>query len=372
VSAIPLDVEEANLRAALRGAPDSPLLVERLCAVLTAQGKPIPLELEERSLTLLLVNHSDRADLLQRLCTVLGQLGKPVPLELEERTLAAWLKIYPDRSDLRDRLEQVEILLGKKERQPTVSNDGVEASHTDIDFQTLTAKYAEDAGTADMDERFLPIFERCRQFTMTSVERMYALYKAVEYVLAAQIPGAFVECGVWRGGSMMVAAETLRAFERTDRDLYLFDTFEGLPRPDSDRDVDIFSNRAIDGWQQYARGEEASNWAYASLEDVRANLLSTQYPSGAIHYIKGMVERTVPDNAPESIAILRLDTDWYVSTKHELVHLFPRLQPGGVLIIDDYGHFLGARRAVDEFLLENGITLLLNRIDYSGRLAIKT
>jgi O-methyltransferase len=84
-----------------------------------------------------------------------------------------------------------------------------------------------------------------------------------------------------------------------------------------------------------------------------------------------MVEDTLPDQAPERIALLRLDTDWYASTKHELEQLYPRLAEGGVLIVDDYGHYEGARRAVDEYFRAAGEPVLLNRIDFSGRLVIK-
>ena len=87
--------------------------------------------------------------------------------------------------------------------------------------------------------------------------------------------------------------------------------------------------------------------------------------------VPGLVEDTVPSQAPEVIALLRLDTDWYKSTWHELEHLYPRLSVGGVLIIDDYGHWEGARRAVDEFIEAKGLRLFLSRIDYTGRLAIK-
>jgi len=84
-----------------------------------------------------------------------------------------------------------------------------------------------------------------------------------------------------------------------------------------------------------------------------------------------MVERTVPDAAPENIALLRLDTDWYSSTKHELIHLYPRIVRNGVLVIDDYGHFKGARDAVDEYMRNDKVPILLNRVDYSGRVGIK-
>ena len=109
-----------------------------------------------------------------------------------------------------------------------------------------------------------------------------------------------------------------------------------------------------------------------SLEEVRANLLSTGYPPERLHFVKGMVERTLPDAAPQQVALLRLDTDWYASTKHELEHLFPRIARNGVLIIDDYGHYVGARQAVDEYIEQHRLPLLLNRIDYTARLAVKT
>jgi len=93
--------------------------------------------------------------------------------------------------------------------------------------------------------------------------------------------------------------------------------------------------------------------------------------SERIHYVKGMVEDTVPEQAPEKIALLRLDTDWYESTRHELEHLFPRLSSGGILIIDDYGHWAGAKEATDEFIARHRLQLFLSRIDYTGRLAVK-
>ena len=97
----------------------------------------------------------------------------------------------------------------------------------------------------------------------------------------------------------------------------------------------------------------------------------TGYDPARMHFVKGDVLETVPQEAPERIALLRLDTDWYESTRHELDHLYARLSPGGILIIDDYGHWRGARRAVDEFIEKHRLRLFLNRIDYTGRLAIK-
>jgi hypothetical protein len=112
-------------------------------------------------------------------------------------------------------------------------------------------------------------------------------------------------------------------------------------------------------------------WGIAPLESVRTNVESTDYPVECVRYIQGRVEDTIPLEAPDQIALLRLDTDWYESARHELVHLYPRLVPGGVLVIDDYGHWQGARKAVDEYLAEHGIRVLLCRMDYTGRIALK-
>jgi len=119
------------------------------------------------------------------------------------------------------------------------------------------------------------------------------------------------------------------------------------------------------------RQDAGFNCANAPLEEVKDVLYGTGYPKERIHFIAGKVEDTIPGSAPASIALLRLDTDWYASTKHELVHLFPRLSQAGVIIIDDYGHWKGSRQACDEYFAQNHIALLLNRIDYTGRIAVK-
>jgi O-methyltransferase len=213
---------------------------------------------------------------------------------------------------------------------------------------------------------------RVRRHTMTSPRRIAALCDSVEYTVRANVPGAIVECGVWKGGSMMAAALTLLGLDRADRDLYLFDTFAGMPPP---TDEDQFS--AYDGyspgkhWRRRQRAEGHNRWHHVPMEEVRAAVLSTGYPAERVHLVEGRVEDTLPDAAPDEIAVLRLDTDWYASTKHEMEHLYPRLSPGGVLILDDYGHYEGARRAVDEYFGTRGERLLLNRIDYTGRVGVK-
>lgn len=208
-------------------------------------------------------------------------------------------------------------------------------------------------------------------FTMTSLERRYHLLQSVRHLVKHRLPGAIVECGVWRSGSMMLVAKTLLELGDTSRDLYLYDTFEGMSAP-TGADQDFASKSAASRLQSEAPAKESSGvWAISSLDEVRRNMSSTGYPVSKIHYIRGKVEDTIPGHVPERIALLRLDTDWYESTAHELAHLYPRLVSGGVMIIDDYGFWLGARQAVDEFLAVSKEKLLLHRIDNSGRALVK-
>ncbi len=220
---------------------------------------------------------------------------------------------------------------------------------------------------ADYDSEARAIITAVKPWTMTSPERLYALILAVRYVSRHGIAGDIVECGVWRGGSMQAAARTLIAANDTGRGLYLFDTFQGMPPPtEEDRRRDGESASTLLG----RASRDAGIWAVATQHDVAAGFAQVPYPPERVHLVPGLVEQTVPAQAPERIAVLRLDTDWYASTKHELTALYPRLSPGGVLLIDDYGWWLGSRQAVDEYLAETGARLLLLRMD-EGRIAVK-
>lgn len=223
---------------------------------------------------------------------------------------------------------------------------------------------------SDFDQEVIDIIESVTPYTMTGIQRLFALIQAVKYVVKANIPGNIVECGVWRGGSMMAVAHTLRQLGENNIDLYLFDTYEGMTKP-SDIDIDYAGMPATTTFERTKRSNDSSEWCYASIEEVRNNLLSTGYNRERLKLIKGKVEDTIPDFAPNQISLLRLDTDWHESTRHELVHLYPRLSAGGVLIIDDYGHWQGSRKATDEYFEQNNVPILLNRIDYTGRIAVK-
>lgn len=213
------------------------------------------------------------------------------------------------------------------------------------------------------------IIDRVKPYTMTSDQRLAALCDAVEYIVHRGIPGSIVECGVWKGGSSMAAAECLHSLGDIGRDIYLYDTFEGMSEP-TEFDKEINSGKSAEEMMASSTREDLV-WAYSSLDEVRSNLSKIKYPQEKIHFIKGKVEDTIPATIPSQISLLRLDTDWYESTKHELENLFPLLSPGGVLIIDDYGHWDGARRAVDEYFSAADRRVLLSRVDYTGRMTIK-
>ncbi len=220
----------------------------------------------------------------------------------------------------------------------------------------------------DFNEFQKKLIEEASPFTMTSPERMGSLINAVEYIIKNNIEGDFVECGVWRGGCILIMIRTLMKYGVKDRIIHLYDTFEGMSEP-TEVDISITGEYAQQLLRAKERDEEDHIWAYAPIEKVQKLLESTGYYTEKIKYHKGKVEDTIPKNIPSKIALLRLDTDWYESTKHELEHLYPLLVPSGVLIIDDYGHWQGARKAVDVYFQDKKI--LLNRIDYTGRIAVK-
>ena len=222
---------------------------------------------------------------------------------------------------------------------------------------------------ADFTEFEKRICSEISPFTMTSKERIISLIRAVDYIVSNNIEGDIIECGVWKGGSSMAIAKTLINNNSTERQLYLYDTFQGMTEPeDIDQDFNKTSAKTL---LNNTDIKTSVIWAYSELDEVKANLTATQYPQSLIHCIKGKVEETLPYSQHSKIALLRLDTDWYASTKAELEFLFPKLVKGGILIIDDYGHWQGARKAVDEYFKENNIPICLQRIDYTGRIAVK-
>jgi O-methyltransferase len=235
-------------------------------------------------------------------------------------------------------------------------------------FKKFFSEYnrVQESNYSDFNEDERGILEKVNAYTMTSPERIISLTRAIDYIEANAIEGSIVECGVWKGGSVMAA---LLALKEKNRNIYLYDTFEGMSEPTENDESyknesakEAFQNKD-DYWERIA--------CYSTLDEVKNNIHKVNYPTNKINFVQGKVEETIPKTIPEKIAILRLDTDWYESTMHEMVHLFPRLVTGGVIIIDDYGHWKGCKKAVDEYVSTNNIKLMLNRIDYTGRIGIK-
>lgn len=183
--------------------------------------------------------------------------------------------------------------------------------------------------------------------------------------------GHFVECGVYKGGSALIITRTLKSMKITDRHIYLYDTYEGMTQP---RDVDRKQGTETLASEMLAmtpKGNGENVWAFSSLEDVSHFVAQLDYPTNNFHLVKGDVMQTLEEELPDNISLLRLDTDWYESTKKELEKLYPLVTPGGVVIIDDYGHWSGSKLAVNQFLEEFSLNPLMNYIDYAGRLWIK-
>jgi hypothetical protein len=221
----------------------------------------------------------------------------------------------------------------------------------------------------DMESDFLLIWEKVKDFTMISPERGYSIFKSVEYIVQNKIPGDFAECGVWKGGSCMLIAYSLQYFGITDKKIYMYDTYSGMTEPDENDCIASTGENIYSRWEKSRDNKGMSMWASA-LDEVKENMKSTSYSENSVVFVEGDVIETLKTNRPDTISLLRLDTDWYESTKAELEYLYPLLSSGGTLIIDDYGHFTGSKKAVDEYFTVNR-KILLNRIDYTGRTGVK-
>ncbi|HSY05808.1 MAG TPA: TylF/MycF/NovP-related O-methyltransferase [Steroidobacteraceae bacterium] len=220
----------------------------------------------------------------------------------------------------------------------------------------------------DSDQRMFR-YVRENKLSTSSDERLFATIMACRYVVERTIAGDFVECGVWRGGNSLLAADVFRSLA-SGRRVWLYDTFAGMTEPTA-ADVN-FRGEAADVNFRLSRRTDHNDWCYAPLEEVRTHFANAGLLTEQVRFIKGDVAQTLSaaGELPQTIAVLRLDTDWYESTKTELEALYPRLVPGGVLIIDDYGHWGGARKAVDEYFAARERPFL-QYIDPTARIGVK-
>lgn len=206
----------------------------------------------------------------------------------------------------------------------------------------------------DLDDLERMIFLEVCNHSCQTPEAVASLSRAVKYVVEQDVPGDFVECGVFLGASIVCIIRTLQSLGVSDRDIWLYDTFEGMPEPEAIDQFYVTSEKEDGGlksWELHKRddGSGGSNWVWGPMEAVRKNVLATGYPEERIHFVKGKVEDTVPAQSPERISLLRLDTDFYSSTKHEFDHLYPRASVGAPVIIDDYGAYQGVEKGDGRF-----------------------
>ncbi|MFM7115622.1 MAG: TylF/MycF/NovP-related O-methyltransferase [Planctomycetota bacterium] len=261
-------------------------------------------------------------------------------------------------------------LLGSSRKRTARLDPSTPSSNPIADPRSALQSQLPDATSEELD-----LVLAARANTMTSPERIIGLVRAIDYVVRSGIRGDFVECGVWRGGSMFVAARALLERKAADqhfaeRNLWLYDTFEGMSEPTA-ADVDLQGQAAEHLLRVHSPEDRNGVWCLSRLEEVQRTMAMSTFPSERIRFVQGKVEDTLPQTRPESIALLRLDTDWYESTRCELEFLFPLLAPGGVLIVDDYGHWQGCRQAVDDYFAATGQLIHLARMDYTGRIGIK-
>lgn len=230
----------------------------------------------------------------------------------------------------------------------------------------------------DLEQEALEAIEQVKDHTMLSLPRLVTLYQQAAFCEEFEIGGSFVECGTWRGGSVGIMALANLRRGRARRHIHLFDSFESIPEPDE----------AVDGERAVREARECGGGAegrlvplpiYGSIgtPDLAVNreLLEETigYNSSFLHYHKGWFQDTVPSDAKQvgDIAILRLDGDWYASTKVCLDHLYDQVVSGGFVIIDDYGCYEGCKKATDEFMRQQQVRAFLHHIDATGRYWVK-
>jgi hypothetical protein len=214
-------------------------------------------------------------------------------------------------------------------------------------------------------------YVRSNELSMCTTLNLQQTAVAVKYIAMNNIPGDFVECGVFRGGNAIIAAKIFEIY-KSEKKVYLFDTFTGMAEP-TVHDIKTSSKSLALNKYLLQKRENYIDWAYASIEEVKENFQKINLLNNNVVFIKGKVENTLDQesNIPQAISFLRLDTDWYESTKKELEKLYPKLVPGGILVVDDYGSFDGAKKAFDEYFKKHSPPPFLSLIDSGARVGVK-
>ena len=211
-------------------------------------------------------------------------------------------------------------------------------------------------------ERFM-LFMKVLPYTMAGYERLSNAYQLAKRAEKENLQGAFVECGVWKGGTMGIMAYAAR--KNPARSIWLCDSFEGLPEPGI-KDGEVAKS--------YAKNKNSGNLnaigeCVGLLVDVKKLFSSIlKIKEDRVYIERGWFQNTLQKTKERigAIAILRLDADWYESTRCILENLYDNVVSGGYVIIDDYGHWEGCKKAVDEFFKKRNLHISLTRIDYTG------
>ena len=209
------------------------------------------------------------------------------------------------------------------------------------------------------------------KYSMTPKIRIYNLLQALRHIKQKNIDGDFVECGVWKGGNIILFKKFLEnELKNSNKKIFAYDTYEGMNQP-SEEDYNLTSKVSAKILLKKEKNKDSNIWGISKIEDVKKNISENVKNLDNINFIKGEVEQTLNSekNLPLKISILRLDTDWYLSTKKELEVLYDRVSSGGIIIIDDYGHWNGSKKAVDEFFSNKYVWM--HYVDYACRLIIK-
>jgi len=230
---------------------------------------------------------------------------------------------------------------------------------------TRVGRRGEEVFPEYIDPFFVQIYKKNVSKTMAPWQGLYSAYQAAKYISLNRLAGDVVECGVWKGGCAIIMAETLQQFGDTSRNIYLYDTFTGMSEP---TEVDTKGGGIISAVEKFKqlRKDEYVDWCYSPYEEVQKNVELCPYPSNKFVLVQGKIEDTIPNTMPEKIALLRLDTDWYESTKHGLEYLYPLIVRNGVFIADDFGAWAGARKAIQEYFDDKPQKILLHLDYYYG------
>jgi hypothetical protein len=206
---------------------------------------------------------------------------------------------------------------------------------------------------------FMNHYVRGEAITMLPLARMDNILECAKDVIARNVPGDFIETGVWRGGATIFMRAILKAFDVRDRTVWVADSFEGLPEPDAERfPIEAEAHRGTvmtKGYKHFAVG----------IDDVRANFSAFGLLDDQVRMLPGWFKDTLPQAPIERLALMRLDGDYYESTMDALVNLYDKLSVGGYVIIDDYGEdtWTYCRQAVEEFRAARDITDEIVEVD---------